>query len=212
MNDFNRTSGARDPRVAVIYYSSTGGTHALAHAIAEGAEKAGAEVRVRRVRELAPPEAIARNEAWAAHAKATENEPVAAKDDLLWADAVILGSPTRFGLPSSQLKQFLDTTGSLWEQGLLVNKVYASFTSTGTAHGGVEATVLAMNNTFYHWGGIIVPPGYTAEVQFEHGNPYGASHMAANGNPSEVTLASAAHLGYRAATVAAATMELRDVA
>lgn len=205
-------TSSRDPRVAIIYYSSTGGTHAVATAVAEGAEKAGAEVRVRRVPELAPDDAIRSNEDWAAHLRATADVQLASHEDLLWADAVILGSPTRFGLPSSQLKQFIDTTGPLWQEGLLANKVYASFTSTATAHGGVEATILALNNTFYHWGGYIVPPGYTADVQFAHGNPYGASHMAGGGSPSETTLASAAHLGSRVATVAAATRALRDAA
>ncbi len=202
---------AGDPRVAVIYYSSTGGTHALARAVVEGAEKAGAEVRLRRVRELAPAHVVARDEEWAAHAAATQDVPVAGHDDLLWADAVVLGTPTRFGLPSAQLKQFVDTTGGLWERGTLANKVYASFTSASTAHGGLEATILALNNIFYHWGGFIVPPGYTAAVQLEHGNPYGASHVSTHGGPSDVTLTSAAHLGHRVATVAAATRALRDV-
>jgi NAD(P)H dehydrogenase (quinone) len=212
MNFYESTTPPRDTRVAVIYYSSTGGTHALATAVAEGAEKAGAEVRVRRVPELAPAEAINSNEAWAAHVRDTAHVVEATHEDLLWADAVILGSPTRFGLPSSQLKQFIDTTGGLWQQGRLANKVYASFTSTATAHGGVEATVLALNNTFYHWGGYIVPPGYTAEVQFAHGNPYGASHMAGAGAPSQTTLDSAVHLGARVVSVATATKGLRDVA
>jgi NAD(P)H dehydrogenase (quinone) len=210
MSFFQSGTTRRDTRVAVIYYSSTGGTHAVANAIAEGAEKAGAEVRVRRVPELAPDEAINSNEAWAAHVRDTAHVAVASHEDLLWADAIVLGSPTRFGLPSSQLKQFIDTTGGLWQQGLLANKVYASFTSTATAHGGVEATILALNNTFYHWGGIIVPPGYTAEVQFAHGNPYGASHMAGVGAPSETTLRSAVHLGDRVVSVATVTQELRE--
>jgi NAD(P)H dehydrogenase (quinone) len=212
MSHFQHGSRGRDPRVAVIYYSSTGGTHALANAIAEGAEKAGAEVRVRRVPELAPDKAINSNAAWAAHVRATADVELASHEDLLWADAVVLGSPTRFGLPSSQLKQFIDTTGPLWQRGLLTDKVYASFTSTGSAHGGVEATILAMNNTFYHWGGYIVPPGFTAEVQFEHGNPYGSSHVAGGDVPSDTTLSSGAHLGARVAAVAAATHGLRTAA
>jgi NAD(P)H dehydrogenase (quinone) len=212
MSSFQSTGSQRDTRVAIIYYSSTGGTHAVAKAIAEGAEKAGAEVRLRRVPELAPDEAIDSNEAWAAHVRDSADIAEASHEDLVWADAIILGSPTRFGLPSSQLKQFIDTTGPLWEQGHLANKVYASFTSTATVHGGVEATILALNNTFYHWGGYIVPPGFTAEVQFAHGNPYGASHMAGAGTPSETTLNSSVHLGGRVVSVASATQGLRGAA
>ena len=87
-----------------------------------------------------------------------------------------VGAPTRYGLPAAQLKQFLDQTGPLWGAGKLVNKVGGSFTASATAHGGQESTVLAINNTFYHWGSIIVGPGYADPVQFEAGNPYGASH------------------------------------
>lgn len=192
-------------KVAVIYYSSTGSVHALAEAAREGAEKVGAEVRLRRVAELAPAEVLATKPAWAAHAAATAGIPVATHDDLLWADAVVLGTPTRFGLPAAQLKQFIDTTGSLWAQGLLADKVYAALTSTGTAHGGQEATLLALANTFYHWGGFLVPPGYTDPVQAIAGNPYGAGHVDGNGArlPGDVELDAAAHLGRRVATVAA---------
>ncbi len=191
------------PKVAIIYYSATGHVHALAEAVREGAEKAGAEVRVRKVAELAPDRAIQSNPAWAAHAKATDDVVVATKADLTWADAVIFGTPTRYGLPASQLKQFIDTTGSLWEQGLLADKVYAAFTSTATKHGGQESTLLALSNTFYHWGGYIVPPGYTDPIQFESGNPYGAGHVTDDGATpvGDVEAAAAAYLGRRVATV-----------
>jgi multimeric flavodoxin WrbA len=94
---------------------------------------------------------------------------------------ILLGSPTRFGLPAAQLKQFIDTTGPLWGQGRLVDKIGSAFTSTATTHGGQESTILAMNNTFYHWGCIIVPPGYADPIQFQAGNPYGTSHTSQNG-------------------------------
>jgi NAD(P)H dehydrogenase (quinone) len=196
-----------DPvKVAIIYYSSTGSVHRLAQAAAEAAEKEGAEVRVRKVRELAPDEAIASNEAWAAHHAETKEGPEASLDDLEWADVVLFGSPTRFGLPAAQLKQFIDTAGGLWATGKLVNKVGSSFTSTATAHGGQESTVLAINNTFYHWGAIVVPPGYADPVQFQSGNPYGSSHVSANGAtpPSETDLAAVAFQARRAVEVAAA--------
>lgn len=196
--------------VLVAYYSSTGSVFRLAEAVIAGAEKQGADVRLRRVPELAPPAAVDANPAWAAHVAETAHVDEVTLDDLRWADGVVLGTPTRFGLPSSQLKQFIDQTGGLWFNNELENKVYASFTATGSQHGGVEATVLALNNTFYHWGGIIVPPGYTAEIQHQHGNPYGASHVAHDdAMPGDVSLLSAQHLGERVATVAAATSVLR---
>jgi NAD(P)H dehydrogenase (quinone) len=169
-------------KVAVVYYSSTGTVYELAQSIVEGAEKAGAEVRLRKVAELAPDEAIAANAGWAAHAAQTQDVPVATAEDILWADAVIFGSPTRFGNVASQLKQFLDTLGGLWAQGLLADKVYSGFTATSTAHGGQESTLLALYNTIHHFGGIVVAPGYTDPVKFVDGNPYGTSHVAGQGD------------------------------
>jgi len=170
--------------VAVIYYSATGTVHALAKAAAdEAAGVDGADVRLRQVRELAPDSAIESNENWVAHRAATRDIPEATLDDLDWADVFMLGTPTRYGLPTSQLKQFIDQSGPLWEKGRLVNKVATSFTSSATTHGGQESTILSLNNTFYHWGCIIVPPGYADPVQFKHGNPYGASHV--GGTPGQ---------------------------
>ncbi len=168
--------------VAVIYYSSTGNVHKLAEAAANSAQKAGAEVRLLQVPELAPQSAIAGNPAWAAHREETKDIAVASLADVEWADVILLGTPTRFGLPAAQLKQFIDTTGGLWFQGKLVNKVVSSFTSTSTTHGGQESTLLALNNTFYHWGAVIVPPGFADPVQFSvnNGNPYGASSVSGN--------------------------------
>ncbi|MEU6878655.1 NAD(P)H:quinone oxidoreductase [Streptomyces sp. NPDC046712] len=168
--------------VAVIYYSSTGNVHTLANAAADAAEKAGAEVRLRKVAELAPQSVIDTKAEWAEHVQATRDVEVASLDDLEWADVVLIGTPTRFGLPAAQIKQFIDTTGGLWAQGKLVNKVASAFTSTSTTHGGQESTLLALNNTFYHWGAVIVAPGYADPVQFSpaNGNPYGASSVSAN--------------------------------
>jgi NAD(P)H dehydrogenase (quinone) len=195
-----------DVHVAVIYYSATGSVHALAQAAAESAEKAGAEVRLRKVRELAPKEAVESNEGWSKHALETQDVPEATLDDLEWADAVLLGAPTRYGLPAAQLKQFIDQTGPLWGAGKLVNKVASSFTSAGTAHGGQESTILAINNTFYHWGSIIVPPGYADPIQFEAGNPYGTSHVSANGAnpPGDTELGAVAFQARRATEIARA--------
>ncbi len=192
-----------DVNVSVIYYSATGSVHALATAAAQAAEKAGAEVRLRKVHELAPKEAIESNDGWSKHALETQDVPEAGLDDLEWADVVLLGSPTRYGLPTAQLKQFIDTTGPLWGTGKLVNKVVSSFTSAGTAHGGQETTITAINNTFYHWGSIIVPPGYADPIQFQSGNPYGTSHVSNNGAnpPGEVELAAMAFQATRATQI-----------
>jgi NAD(P)H dehydrogenase (quinone) len=191
-------------RTAVIYYSSTGNVARLARAAVAGAEKAGAEVRLRKARELAPPAAINSNEAWAANVRDTADVAEATLDDLDWADVVIFGTPTRYGNVPSQLQQFIDTTGPLWSQGKLANKVYTAFVSTSTAHGGQESTLLSLATTFYHWGGIIVPPGYTDPIQFELGNPYGASHTSAGGPPGETELDAARYQARRAVEVAAA--------
>ncbi|MDG4796861.1 NAD(P)H:quinone oxidoreductase [Micromonospora sp. WMMD1082] len=168
-------------RLAVIYYSATGTGTQIAQEIARAAEGAGAEVRLRKAAELAPQAAIDSNPAWAAHHAATASVPVPIPEDLVWADAVIFGSPTRFGNIAAQLKQFFDTLSPLWQEGSLADKVYSGFTSTGTRHGGHESTLLAMYNSIHHFGGIIVPPGYTDPVKFVDGNPYGTSHHAVFG-------------------------------
>lgn len=193
------------PKVAVIHYSATGTVHAMAEAVADGARQAGAEVRLLKVRELATEEAIASNQGWAAHARETSDLPEATNDDLVWADAVVLGTPVRYGQAAAQLKQFIDGTGGLWAKGLLADKVYSAFTSAGTEHGGNESTLLGLNNVFIHWGGIIVAPGYTDPVKFADGNPYGTSHTSNNGQtpPDETALTSAAYQGRRVTTIAA---------
>ncbi len=191
-------------KVAIIYYSATGTLHALARAAAEGAEKAGAIVRLRKVAETAPPEAINARPEWARHLQETADVPVADHDDLLWADAVLFGTPTRFGNPASQLRAFMESTGPLWFRGALADKVYSAFTASNTAHGGQESTLLALGNTFYHWGGIIVPPGYTDPVQLTSGNPYGTSHVAGSGEPDDVIVESARHQARRAVITAGA--------
>ena len=191
-------------RVAIIYYSATGTVHALARAVAEGAEKAGADVRLRKVAEQAPPEAINARPAWSQHLQDTADVAEASLDDLAWADAVLFGTPTRFGNPASQLRAFIETTGGLWQEGKLADKVYSAFTASGTAHGGQESTLLALGNTFYHWGGVIVPPGYTDPIQFKSGNPYGTSHVAGGGPPDDVALEAARHQARRTVDTAGA--------
>lgn len=192
-------------KVAIIYYSQTGTTHELARAVEEGARAAGAETRLLRVEETAPEEVWGNNPVWRQHLESASDVPEATNDDLEWADAIILGTPTRFGLPSAQLKNFLDQTGPLWAKGALVNKIGSSFATAATAHGGQEATILAINTSFYHLGMIIVAPGYVEGSQFESGNPYGASFTSNNAqlSPDEVALTAGRLQGRRVAEIAA---------
>jgi NAD(P)H dehydrogenase (quinone) len=184
-------------RVAVVYYSATGSVHRLAEAVADGATGAGADVRLRRVAELAGEEAIDANPAWRQHVDTTKDSvSEASLEDLEWASAYAFGTPTRFGLPAAQLKQFIDQCGGLWQAGVFVRKPVTSFTSSQNAHGGQESTILALNNVFYHWGCLIVPPGYTDPLLYESGgNPYGTSSVSNDGPPSDQVLAAARYQG-----------------
>jgi NAD(P)H dehydrogenase (quinone) len=202
-------------RIAVVYYSSTGHVHQLAEALAEGAEASGAEVRLREVEELAPEEVVRSQDAWNEHYVAQQDSPKATLDDLDWADGIALGSPTRYGLPAAQLKQFIDTTGPLWAQGKLANKVATSFTSSQNRHGGQESTILALNNVLYHWGALIVPPGYTDPLVFASGgNPYGASWISGGevGQVSPEVREAARYQGRRLAEYAERLVATREPA
>jgi len=194
------------PRILITYYSATGSVYRLAEAVEAGAEAAGAEVRLRRVAELAPPEAIASNEGWVQHKRDTDElVPVATLPDLEWADGYAFGTPTRYGAPAAQLKQFIDAASSLWHEGKLSDKPVTTFVSSAEQHGGQEATILSLNNVFYHWGCVIVPLGYTDDVVYEAGgNPYGTSWPAGfpSKMPDDVTLACARYQGSRLARFA----------
>jgi NAD(P)H dehydrogenase (quinone) len=192
-------------KLAIIYYSATGHGTTMAKCVASAAESAGAEVRVRHVTETRDPDSFAGNPAWTANYEATKDLPPATGDDILWADAVIYGSPTRFGSPASQLRNFLDSLGGLWAEGKLADKVYAGFTSSNTVHGGQETTLLALYITLMHFGGIIVPPGYTDPCKFIDGNPYGVSLVSTHDNIDELddaTNAALVHLAQRVVAVA----------
>lgn len=195
-------------KLAIIYYSATGHGTSMAKRVAAAAEAAGAEVRVRHVAETRDPESFASNPAWTANYEATKDLPAATGDDIVWADAVIFGSPTRFGSVASQLRDFLDGLGGLWAQGKLADKVYAGFTSTNTAHGGQETTLLTLYVTLMHFGGIIVPPGYTDQLKFVDGNPYGVSLIADHDNISRFDDAIDAALDHLARRVVAITDRL----
>ncbi len=195
--------GAPLTKVAVVYYSATGNVHALAEALAEGAEEAGAQVRLRRVAELSPAEAIDANPAWRAHVEAAREVPLASLEDMRWADGLAFGGPARFGNVSAPLKQFLESTGPLWFAGELTNKVATGFTSANNRHGGNESSLLALYNTFHHWGAIVVAPGYTDPLVTQAGgNPYGTAHASAGGPPGPEALAAARYQGSRLAAIA----------
>jgi NAD(P)H dehydrogenase (quinone) len=191
-------------KLAVIYYSSTGTNYQMAQVAAEAAKEAGAEVKVLKVAELAPEEAIASNPAWKAHYEATKDVPTATAMDIEWADAIIFSVPTRFGNVPSQMKQFLDTLGGLWAQGKTVNKVVSAMASAQNPHGGQEATILSLYTTMYHWGAIVVAPGYTDPVLFAAGgNPYGTSVTVTEGGKlDDSSIAAIKHQAKRVVTVA----------
>ncbi|WP_432549043.1 flavodoxin family protein [Kineococcus arenarius] len=176
----------------------------MAQRAAEAGERAGAEVRLRQVARQTTSGERATSEAQAEHS-ANATEPAATADDVVWADAVLFGSPTRYGNIAGQLKTFIDSLGPQWGQGLLADKVYAGFTASQTAHGGQESTLLALYNTIHHFGGIVVAPGYTDPLKFVDGNPYGVSHVTGGGNDiplGEAELAALDHLATRVVTVA----------
>jgi NAD(P)H dehydrogenase (quinone) len=203
----------RPARVAVVHYSATGNVYRLASELAAGAADAGAEVRLGRVAELAPVEQIDANSRWRAHADFADRAvPEAHLDDLEWCDGLALGSPTRFGLPTAQLKRFLDQTGGLWAAGKLADKVVTAFTSASTGHGGVETTIVAMLNTAYHWGALILPVGYTSPPITSLGNPYGTSFVSRKGAaPGDTELAAARAQGRRLADVAGVLVRGRSL-
>jgi NAD(P)H dehydrogenase (quinone) len=192
-------------KLSVIYYSATGHGTEMARRIAAAGEAAGAEVRLRHVAETRDPASFAENPAWTANYEATKDLPVASGDDIVWADAVIFGSPTRFGSPAAPFRAFIDTLGGLWAQGKLADKVYAGFTSSQTAHGGQETTLINLYVTLMHFGGILVPPGYTSELKFADGNPYGVSHITGADNQAplnDATKAALEHLAKRVVAIA----------
>lgn len=185
-----------DVKLAIVYYSATGTVRTMAQRLAETGAAAGAEVRLRSVERRPTGGEEAATDEQRAEAEAGRSAEAVTPDDIVWADAVLFGSPTRYGNVAGQLKVFIDSLGAQWGQGLLADKVYAGFTSTSTQHGGQETTLLALYNTIYHFGGIIVPPGYTDPSKFVDGNPYGVSHVASeSGQPlGDVTTTALDHL------------------
>ncbi|MGQ9369970.1 NAD(P)H:quinone oxidoreductase [Azospirillum sp. A39] len=193
-------------KVLVLYYSSYGHTARMAEAVAEGARSvAGAEVTVKRVPELVPEEVRAKS-----HFKEEPDVPVASVDELAQYDAIIFGTPTRFGNMTAQMRNFLDQTGGLWAKGALIGKVGSVFTSTATQHGGQESTLLTTHVTLLHHGMVIVGLPYSFQGQtglgeILGGSPYGASTIAAGDGsrqPSAVELDGARFQGRHVTEIA----------
>ena len=193
-------------KVLVLYYSSYGHIETMASAIAEGARSAGADVSVKRVPELVPREVAEQS-----HFKLDQAAPVATVDELPSYDAIIVGTPTRFGNMTAQMKNFLDQTGALWAGGKLVGKVGSVFTSTATQHGGQESTILSTHTVLLHHGMVVVGLPYTFQGQMiqgevSGGSPYGASTIAAGDGsrqPSQNELDGARFQGRHVAAIAA---------
>ncbi|MDK1386290.1 NAD(P)H dehydrogenase (quinone) [Ensifer psoraleae] len=193
-------------KVLVLYYSAYGHIETMAHAVAEGAKSTGAEVVVKRVPELVP-EDVAK----ASHYKMDQAAPIATVSELADYDAIIFGSGTRYGTVASQMRNFIDQTGSLWAQGKLVGKVGSAFTSSATQHGGQESTILGLIPTLMHLGMIVVGLPYAFEGQMgldeiKGGSPYGASTITGGDGsrqPSAVELEAARYQGAHVAKIAA---------
>lgn len=173
--------------LSIIYYSTYGANAQLAQWAQEAAIQLGANVRVRQVAELAPQAVIDAQPGWKANQENTKDTPIATSDDIVWADAILFSVPSRFGNVPAQFKQFIDTQGGLWATGKTVNKVISAMSSAQNPHGGQEATILSLYTSMYHWGAIIVAPGYTDNSVFKAGgNPYGTSvSVDANGKMVE---------------------------
>jgi NAD(P)H dehydrogenase (quinone) len=195
------------PKVLVAFYSRNGSTEQLAKAVAGGASEAGAEVRVRRAREFVNPEVMSSVPGWKENAAAMNSKYEApTADDADWADAIVFGTPTRFGGISSELKAYIDGLGGLWFQGKLNGKVGSVFGSTSSQHGGNESTLLSIYPMFSHLGLIIVPLGYSDQSLYQAGTPYGATFISKQDSqkPGATELAVAKYQGVRVATVASA--------
>lgn len=190
-------------KLAIIYYSTYGTNYEMARIAADAARAAGAEVRLLKVKETAPAEVVESQDAWKAQADKTADIPEATVEDMEWADAYLFSAPTRFGSMASQMRAFIDTLGGVWAKGGLSNKAVSAMSSAQNTHGGQEATILSFYTTIFHWGGIVVAPGYTDQAIYKTGgNPYGYSHTQGAEFTDEVK-ASISHQARRLVEVAA---------
>jgi NAD(P)H dehydrogenase (quinone) len=206
-------------RMLIAFYSRTGSIEALAVAAAEAARAAGAEVRLRRAREVASPEDMAKVEGWRDEAErqnALYEAPT--HEDAEWADAILFGTPSYFGAMATELKNYLDRLGPQWKRGALSGKVGGAFAAASWPHGGSEVVTLSLYAPMAHLGMVILPTGYTDEAMLEAGSPYGASAIVGSGKghpPRDADLDAARHQGRHTvaitrALVAAGEMPSRE--
>ena len=200
-------------KVLIIFDTRYGNTQRLAEAIAEGArEVKGTEAHLRRVEITEPEVIIQQNESWHKANEKFKAIPQVTLEEMAEADALIFGSPTRYGNMTASMKKLFDSTGRLWAENKLFGKAGAAFTSTSTPHGGNEMTLITMFMPMYHHGMIVVTPGYGDPALFAAGSPYGASSVSGPGAdkpPTESDLKVARFLGHRVALVAQALSSIR---
>ncbi len=194
-------------KLLIAFYSRSGSTEGLAKAAAAAAEEVGAEVRMRRAREVVSAEVMDKAKDWRQEAdRMNALYPAPQTDDMSWADAILFGTPCYFGSMATELKAFLDQLGPQWKKGVLAGKVGGAFASVSWPHGGSEVVTLSLYAPMAHLGMIIVPTGYTDEAMLEAGSPYGASTVvgAENRPPREEDLAAIRHQARRMIKIAAA--------
>ena len=195
-------------KALIVFDTRYGNTHKLAEAVAEGVRSVeGAEAVLRRVEITEPESVIRQSDLWSEANAKFKTVPEVAVQELVEADAIILGSPTRFGNMTAPMKKLIDSLGRVWVEGKLYGKVGAAFTSTGTPHGANEMTLISMFVPMYHLGLIVVTPGYGDPSIYEAGSPYGATSVsgpASDRPPTENDLKVARFLGSRVAQVATA--------
>jgi len=191
-------------RVLVVFYSRNGTVEALAAAAADAARQAGADVRLRRAREVAGEDAMSQVEGWLDSARrqnALYEAP--AKDDAEWADAILFGTPCYFGAMATELKNFLDQLGPQWKRGALAGKVGGAFAAASWPHGGTEVVTLSLYAPMAHLGMVILPTGYTDEAMLDARSPYGASAICGSEHrpPREEDLKAVRHQGRRTVAI-----------
>lgn len=209
------SSSSSKPKILILYYSTWGHIRTMAESVAKGATEAGGEVKLVQIPETLSEEILGKMHG----APKSKDHPVATHDDLLWADGILIGLPTRYGNPAAQFKSFWDSTGQLWQKGSLVGKPVSVFFSTATQGGGQETTALTSYTNFVHHGMIIVPIGYSDPSLFSFdevhgGSPYGAGTYAGPTGarqPSKLELGVAEHQGKHFTGIANALKVGREV-
>ncbi len=201
-------------RLLVAFYSRTGSIEALATAAAEAAREAGAEVRLRRAREVADEDSMGQVKGWLESARrqnALYEAPT--KDDAEWADAILFGTPCYFGSMATELKNFLDQLGPQWKRGALAGKVGGAFAAASWPHGGSEVVTLSLYAPMAHLGMVIVPTGYTDEAMLEAGSPYGASTIVGSENrpPQQADLDAVRHQARRTVMITDALVKAGEM-